>query len=255
MLENLQKEIKAFNPIIIIPARMGSIRLPGKPMLDIAGKPMIMRVWEKAVNSDIGPVLVATDDRKILNCIDSNGGKAILTNRSHNSGSDRVFEAIEIFDKQRKFDLIINLQGDMPLINPEIIKVLAQSVKTEEITSLVSLAKPEDIKESSSVKVAVSWDEEKKNSNISGKALFFSRSPIPYNAKNYWNHIGIYAWKRDALSKFVKSPQSQLEVLEKLEQLRALEMGMSIRVIKTDFSTIGVDTSKDLKKVRAMISE
>ena len=172
MLENLQKEIKAFNPIIIIPARMGSIRLPGKPMLDIAGKPMIMRVWEKAVNSDIGPVLVATDDRKILNCIDSNGGKAILTNRSHNSGSDRVFEAIEIFDKQRKFDLIINLQGDMPLINPEIIKVLAQSVKTEEITSLVSLAKPEDIKEPSSVKVAVSWDEEKKNSNISGKAYF-----------------------------------------------------------------------------------
>ena len=152
----------------------------------------------------------------------------------HDSGL-RGFEAIEIFDKQRKFDLIINLQGDMPLINPEIIKVLAQSVKTEEITSLVSLAKVEDIKEPSSVKVAVSWDEEEKNSNISGKALFFSRSPIPYNAKNYWNHIGIYAWKRDALSKFVKSPQSQLEVSEKLEQLRALEMGMSIRVIKTDF--------------------
>ena len=115
---------------------------------------------------------------------------------------------------------------------------------------MVSLSKSEDIKEPSSVKVAVSWDEEKKNSNISGKALFFSRSPIPYNAKNYWNHIGIYAWKRDALSKFVKSPQSQLEVSEKLEQLRLIESGITIKCFKISKAPLAVDTLQDLHKAR-----
>ena len=252
----LEKKHRAFNPIIIIPARLGSSRLPKKPLIDICGKPMIVHVWEKAVESGIGPVLVATDNTEILNKIVENGGKAVLTEISHSSGSDRVFEAVERFDENKKYDLVVNLQGDMPLINPKIIKNLVKSVQSEEITSLVSLAKLDDIKEESNVKVAISWDKEKNTLKLSsGKALFFSRLPIPHNAKNYWHHIGVYAWKRDALFKFVQSPQSDLEISENLEQLRALEIGMSIRVIKTDFPTIGVDTFRDLEKVRSMISK
>ena len=244
------------NTAIIIPTRLGAQRFPNKPLAKINNLPMIIHGLNRAKESKVGEVFVATPDKEIIEVVKKNGGKAVLTEISHSSGSDRVFEAVERFDENKKYDLVVNLQGDMPLINPKIIKNLVKSVQSEEITSLVSLAKLDDIKEESNVKVAISWDKEKNTLKLSsGKALFFSRLPIPHNAKNYWHHIGVYAWKRDALFKFVQSPQSDLEVSENLEQLRALEIGMSIRVIKTDFPTIGVDTFKDLEKVRSMISK
>lgn len=246
-----KEQNKTFKPIIIIPSRISSVRLPKKALKLIDGKEMIWHVWSNAQGIGIGPVLVATDCEEIASIIHDNGGNAILTNKNHNSGSDRVYEALLKFDPSEKYDLIINLQGDMPFFDPDIIVNLLSHIQDEDITTLVSLAKKSEITDPNVVKVAMSWDNNMKNF---GKSLYFSRSSIPFNSREYWHHIGIYAWKRNSLKKFISLSPSQLETIEKLEQLRALENGMEIKALKVKDAPIGVDTQKDLDRVRTLIN-
>ena len=234
-------------PLIIIPSRLGSTRLQEKALKIINGKPMIWHVWSNALEADLGPVVVATDSEKISNIINAKGGKAILTDSKHQSGSDRVYEALNKFDNSFNYDLIINLQGDMPVFDPKVLQNLVSKIKSEDITTLVCKANVDEISDPNVVKAVISWD---KNDEDHGTALYFSRSKVPYNAPIYWHHIGIYAWKRDSLKKFISLPVSNLEKTEKLEQLRALENGMVIKAVKTKDNFIGVDTQKDLNKVR-----
>ena len=237
-------------PLIIIPSRLGSTRLQEKALKIINGKPMIWHVWSNALKADLGPVVVATDSEKISNIINAKGGKAILTDSKHQSGSDRVYEALNKFDNSFNYDLIINLQGDMPVFDPKVLQNLVSKIKSEDITTLVCKANVDEISDPNVVKAVISWD---KNDEDHGTALYFSRSKVPYNAPTYWHHIGIYAWKRESLKKFISLPVSNLEKTEKLEQLRALENGMVIKVVKTKDNFIGVDTQKDLNKVRNKI--
>tara|TARA_B100000683_G_scaffold172985_1_gene166658 strand:- start:812 stop:1555 length:744 start_codon:yes stop_codon:yes gene_type:complete len=237
-------------PLIIIPSRLGSTRLQEKALKIINGQPMIWHVWSNALKADLGPVVVATDSKKISNVIDAKGGNAILTDTNHHSGSDRVYEALCKFDPNFNYDLIINLQGDMPIFDPKVLQNLVSKIKSEDITTLVCKANLDEISDPNVVKAVISWD---KNDKDNGTALYFSRTQVPYNALTYWHHIGIYAWKRKSLKKFISFPVSNLEKTEKLEQLRALENGMIIKAVKTKENFIGVDTQKDLNKVRNKI--
>jgi len=246
-----KEQNKTFKPIIIIPSRIASVRLPKKALKVIDGKAMIWHVWSNAKSMDIGPVLVATDCEEIADIIRVNGGNAILTSQDHKSGSDRVYEALLKFDPSENYDLIINLQGDMPCFETAIIANLLSHIQGEDITTLVSLAKKSEISDPNVVKVAMSWDNNVKNF---GKAVYFSRSSIPFNSREYWHHIGIYAWKRNSLKKFISLSPSQLETIEKLEQLRALEYGMQIKALKVKNAPIGVDTQNDLDRVRSLIN-
>ena len=251
MLQPLET-YKSYNPIIIIPARMGSSRLFGKPLKKIQGKPMIWHVWSRALKCNIGPVFVATDSIKIAEQIESEGGQTVLTSESHPSGSDRVFEALEKIDSKKKYDLVINLQGDIPSFETKYLKLLVSYIGSYDLCTFVVKAKNNEINNHSIVKTVVSWD---KDNGKHGKAIYFSRNSVPFGAEKFWHHIGIYAWKRNSLEKFVQLPPSQLETEEKLEQLRALEFGMDIRVVKIIKPPLSVDTEEDLLKVRELMKE
>lgn len=233
--------------IIIIPARAAASRLPNKPLVDIAGKPMIQHVWERAIGADIAPVYVATDDRSIAHVIEQAGGRAVLTRVDHPSGSDRVFEAVEKIDPQKQFQHILNLQGDLPDMPAEIPRQLANVLENNDcdLATLVTKASAEEAKKSQVVKAVVSWKD-----HGFGDALYFSRANIPTGTSVKYHHIGVYGWHRSALSRFVTLSPSSLELAEKLEQLRALEAGMSIAVAEIDSAPGGVDTVEDLKAVR-----
>ncbi len=233
--------------IIIIPARFGASRLPGKPLADICGKPMIQLVWERALAADMAPVYVATDDRAIADVIISAGGKAIMTRSDHCSGSDRVFEAIEIIDPNKSISQILNLQGDLPDLSTDIPHMLSAILDRKEVdlATLVTPISAEDAARSQVVKAVVSWQDA-----TFGRALYFSRSVVPSGTSDLWHHIGVYGWRRDALARFVRLPPSPLEQVEKLEQLRALEAGMAIVVGKIATSPGGVDTFEDLEAAR-----
>ena len=163
---------------------------------------------------------------------------------------ENIYEALNKFDNSFNYDLIINLQGDMPIFDPKVLQNLVSKIKSEDITTLVCKANLDEISDPNVVKAVISWD---KNDKDNGTALYFSRTQVPYNALTYWHHIGIYAWKRKSLKKFISFPVSYLEKTEKLEQLRALENGMIIKAVKTKENFIGVDTQKDLNKVRNKI--
>ena len=233
--------------IIIIPARIAACRLPNKPLVDIAGKPMIQHVWERAMGADIAPVYVATDDRSIVDVIEQAGGRALLTRVDHPSGSDRVFEAVEKIDPQKQFQHILNLQGDLPDMPAEIPRQLANVLENNDcdLATLVTKASAEEADKPQVVKAVVSWKD-----HGFGDALYFSRANIPTGTSVKYHHIGVYGWNRSALSRFVNLPPSSLELAEKLEQLRALEAGMSIAVAEIDSAPGGVDTVEDLKAVR-----
>ena len=233
--------------IIIIPARLAASRLPNKPLADIAGKPMIQHVWEQAMAADLAPVYVATDDRSIADVIEQAGGRAVVTKTSHPSGSDRVFEAVEIIDTQQQFQHILNLQGDLPDMPAEIPRRLAAVLDHNhcDLATLVTKASAEEAKKPQVVKAVVSWKD-----HGFGDALYFSRASIPTGASYKYHHIGVYGWHRSALSRFVTLPPSPLELAEKLEQLRALEAGMRIAVAEIDSAPGGVDTIEDLQAVR-----
>jgi len=235
-------------PIILIPARMGSNRLPGKPLADIGGKPMICRVLEVALAADLGPVAVATDDDRIAEQVRAAGGQAVMTDSDLPSGSDRIWQALCQLDPDETYCRVINLQGDLPELAPAALRVLDR-VLLESGSDLATLVCPADAAEASQpqlVKAVVSWDHPER-----GRALYFSRSPVPHGSDHFWHHIGIYGWSRAALARFVALPPSELEQTEKLEQLRALQAGMQIAVAPLDSAPPGIDTQADLDAARA----
>ncbi|EFW29851.1 3-deoxy-manno-octulosonate cytidylyltransferase [Selenomonas artemidis] len=231
--------------LCIIPARYASTRLPGKPLRDIAGKPMIVRVYERALRARlVQDVVVATDDERIRAAVEAHGGRAVMTRADHATGTDRL---AEVAARMTDYDLIINVQGDEPLIEPSVIDALVEPFLADE-TLTMATAKTE----------IMDGAEQENPNNVkvitdkSGNALYFSRARIPYarvpGAKVY-KHIGIYAYRRDFLLAYARMAQTPLELSESLEQLRALENGYRIRVVETDAVFIGVDTEEDLAAV------
>lgn len=241
--------------IIVIPARLASTRLPNKPLADINGKPMIVRVMEQAVSANLGPVLVACCGSEIKDIVESNGGIAIETDPNLPSGSDRIIEALRQFDPDNSFDNIINLQGDLPLVQPELIRASLLPITNfgYDIGTLgAKIENSADINNPNVVKIAASaW--QRHPDIVLAKAIYFSRLAVPANAQDHYHHIGIYAYKRSALDRFVNLPPSHLELTEKLEQLRALEAGMTIGVGLVEAVPLSVDTPDDLEQVRAIL--
>lgn len=240
------------DPVILIPARMASTRLPNKPLADILGEPMIVHVWRRAMESGVGPVVVATDEPRIVDALAKVGGVAVLTRADHPSGSDRIFEALEIFDPEGRHDVVVNVQGDLPTIDP---KAIAAAV--------VPLSDPAvDI---ATLAVEITDEEEKTNPNVVKpiatpigpgrlRALYFTRATAPTGPGPLHHHVGLYAYRRKALERFVALPPSPLETRERLEQLRALEAGMRIDVVLVDDVPLGVDTPHDLERARAILA-
>lgn len=232
-------------PVILIPARMASSRLPGKPLANIHGKPMIVHVLDRAENSNIGPVYVACAETEIAKSVSQYGGQAIQTDADLPSGTDRVRAAIDKIDPDEKHDIVINLQGDMPTIEPEVIvtvlKVLQDNPDCDIATAAVKTLDADEISDPNVVKAVITTN---------GRALYFTRATAPSGEGPVLHHIGVYAYRRTALSKFCELPPSPLEKRERLEQLRALEAGMTIYVAVVKASPIGVDTQADLERVR-----
>lgn len=236
--------------LIIIPSRLLSTRLPNKPLADICGEPMIVHVWRRAMESNIAPVIVACDDTRVCDVINKVGGEAILTNPDLPSGTDRIYSALKRLNKP--YEIIINLQGDLPCINPTIIKDVLLPFKNSKVdisTLAVKIKNKEDLENPNVVKVALSL----KQGETVGRAIYFSRNLIPANKGEFFHHIGIYAFKYKSLCDFIKLPTSVLEEREKLEQLRALEDGMRIDVSIVDEVPLSVDTGDDLNKVREFL--
>lgn len=237
------------NPIIIIPARMASTRLPGKPLAAINGKPMIMHVVERALQAGIGPVAVAAGDQAIVDAVRAAGGTAVLADAEVPSGTDRVNLALQALDPEGRHDVVVNLQGDFPTLNPaDLHAVLAPLAEPGvDIGTLVCpIADAHELATESFVKCACAFPEGVRVA----PGLYFSRSPIPWGPGPHWHHIGIYAFRRPALARFVALPASPLENREKLEQLRALEAGMRIGVARIEHGPFGVDTPHDLERAR-----
>lgn len=226
--------------IIIIPARMGSTRLPNKPLADIGGKPMVVRVMEQALKANVGEVIVACAEQEIKTAVEKAGGTAILTPPDLPSGTDRIYHAA----RRTPHDVIINLQGDMPLIDPKLIQKVLEPLNNPAVdiaTLVTQVNNAADKNNPNKVKAILSQN---------GRALYFTRAAAPHGDDQFYYHIGIYAYRRAALEKFVKLPPSPLELREKLEQLRALEAGMYIAAAIVDAEPLGVDTPEDLEKVR-----
>ena len=239
-------------PVIIIPARMASTRLPGKPLAEIAGEPMIVKVWRQAMRAALGPVLVAAAEPEIALAVDRVGGRAVLTEPALASGSDRIFAALEIADPDSLFDAVVNLQGDLPDIDPLALRRVVEVLETSgaDIATLAApIDDPADHDNPNVVKPIVAWD----TSGESGRALYFTRARAPSGEGPLYHHVGIYAYTRSALKRFVSLPQSPLESREKLEQLRALEAGMRIEVARIDAVPLSVDTPADLARARKLL--
>jgi len=240
------------NPVIVIPARMAAQRLPNKPMADIGGEPMIVHVWRRAMEAKIGPVIVATDAPEIITAVENAGGIAILTRADHPSGSDRIFEAVEKFDPAGRHDVIVNVQGDLPTIDPKIIAASMAPLADPavDIATLAAIIRREEEKAASHVVKAVGSPLSKNHL----RALYFTRATAPWGEGDLLHHIGLYAYRRAALKRFISLPPSALEQREKLEQLRALENGMRIDIVVVDTVPLGVDTPDDLERARAMLA-
>ncbi|MCH4166233.1 MAG: 3-deoxy-manno-octulosonate cytidylyltransferase [Megasphaera sp.] len=236
------------NFICIIPSRYASTRLPGKPLADIAGKPMIQRVYEQAIQAKkLAAVVVAVDNPKVYDAVVTFGGHAVMTRENHANGTDRLAEAVEHFPHA---DVIVNVQGDEPLIAPDIIDDLCRAFEAEPSLQMATVAAPlkeEEYNDPAAVKVVMNRNDE---------AMYFSRSLIPYprhpfdNTIQPYKHIGIYAYRRDFLLRYAAMEQTPAEQVESLEQLRVLENGYKIKVIKTQHEFIGIDTPDDLKHIR-----
>lgn len=238
--------------IVIIPARMGASRLPGKPLADIAGKPMIVRVFQRVAAAGIGPVVVAAGEREIASVIEDAGGTAVLTDPALASGTDRVFAALEIVDAAGSHAEVLNVQGDLPLLEPGYVAAAHRAllVSGADIATLAApITDDADFDNPSAVKAVVAWDGDR----AYGRALYFTRARAPYGDGPLYHHIGIYAFRRAALERFVALPPSPLERRENLEQLRALEAGMTIAVARVEKVPQSVDTPDDLDKVRTTV--
>lgn len=237
---------------IIIPARYGSSRLEGKPLLKVCEKPVIQWVYEKAQQAKLADmIIVATDDERIFNAVKAFGGEVEMTSVNHKCGSDRIREVAE---RHPEIAYIVNLQGDEPLIKPESIDAVARNVQEDDkadISTLIRvLTDEEEINNPNLVKCVV---------DNNGYALYFSRSKIPYernkNVATFYGHLGIYGYKRDALMKMTSLPQTPLEKAESLEQLRAIENGMKIKTSVVDFVPVGIDTAEDLEKFKQIVAQ
>ncbi|MGC1301604.1 MAG: 3-deoxy-manno-octulosonate cytidylyltransferase [Caulobacteraceae bacterium] len=235
--------------IVLIPARMAATRLPNKPLADIGGVPMIVRVLRQAELANVGPVAVAAGDPEVVEAVERAGGRAVLTAPSLPSGSDRIMAALEALDPTGRFDTVINLQGDMPFVAPEVTaacaELLAREPDCDIATVVASEASPADRTNLDVVKAVLALAE---GANA-GRALYFTRSVL-YGDAPVWRHIGIYGYRRDALARFTAAPPSPLERREKLEQLRALELGMRIDAAVIPAAPISVDTPADLEAAR-----
>jgi 3-deoxy-manno-octulosonate cytidylyltransferase (CMP-KDO synthetase) len=241
------------HPIIVIPARLQATRLPNKPLADIHGEPMIVHVMRRAEAAKIGPVLVACAEAEIEAAVRKAGGQAVLTDPNHPSGSDRIFEALSRFDPSGKYDVVVNVQGDLPTLDPRIVAdaLLPLADPSVDISTLVAEIKIEEERTNPNVvKAVVAFAE---GSRVA-RALYFSRATVPANEGPHWHHIGLYAYRREALARFVALPQGILERREKLEQLRALENGMRIDAVCVDTVPLGVDTPADLERARALLA-
>ena len=242
------------NPIVIIPARLASTRLPNKPVADIHGVPMIVHVWRRAMAADVGPVVVAAGDAEIADAVHSVGGQAILTDPAHLSGSDRIFEALEHVDPDGQHDVVVNLQGDLPTIEPEALRQVTELLSRDAVdigtlAAAITVAKERNDPNVVKAIVAISQEEN------CGRALYFTRAEAPSGPGPLYHHIGIYAYRRASLARFVALPPGVLELRERLEQLRALEAGMRIDVALTTSVPLGVDTEADLIAVRKLLGQ
>ena len=238
--------------LIIIPARMAATRLPGKPLAEIHGAPMIVHVLRRAREAEIGPVVVATDAPEVALAVEKAGGRAVLTRADHASGSDRIFEALGQVDRERSAKIIVNVQGDLPTLAPSAIAA-ALTPLADAAVDIATLA------------AAITVAKERTDPNVVKvvgtavapgrlRALYFTRATAPAGEGPLYHHIGLYAFRRPVLERFVKLPPSPLERREKLEQLRALEVGMRIDVALVDTVPLGVDTPEDLEKARAVLT-
>ncbi len=241
------------SPIILIPARLASTRLPDKPLADIAGAPMIVQVMRRSEEAGIGRVVIAAAEEEIVKAVEQAGGEAVLTDPDLPSGSDRVYEALNKVDPDGAHDVILNVQGDLPTLDPTIIKAALEVLETTpaDISTLVAEISDEQEKTNPNVVKAVLSMEEGARA---GRALYFTRATAPANEGPLYHHIGLYGYRREALARFVALPPSPLEIREKLEQLRALEAGMRIDAALVDTVPLGVDTPADLEKARAELS-
>ena len=241
--------------LAVIPARFASTRLPGKPLVPLVGKPMIERVWDRVRQaSSVAGVLVATDDERIRSAVQAFGGEAVMTRSDHRTGTERI---AEVAASRKDVDIFVNVQGDEPLIDPAAIDQAVEAIEADSEVNISTLAVPisnaPDIMDPNVVKVVLDFD---------GNALYFSRAPIPWVRDRggpvhaqHLKHLGLYAFRRDALLEFATFPQGDLERVEQLEQLRWLENGYRIRVAETEHDSVSVDVPEDVKRVEALLSK
>jgi len=239
--------------VILIPARMASTRLPGKPLADIAGRPMIVHVAERAREADLGRVVVATDTEEVAAAVRSHGFEAVMTRSDHQSGSDRIHEALQALDPERRVEIIVNVQGDLPTIEPATIRAAFSPLNDNAVdiaTLGVEIVREEETTNPNVVKIVGS-----PLSPTRLRALYFTRATAPWGEGALYHHIGLYAYRRAALERFVSLQPSALEKREKLEQLRAMEAGMRIDAEIVESVPLGVDTPEDLERAQYMLSK
>lgn len=239
-------------PLILIPARMAATRLPGKPLADIGGLPMIVHVLRRAEQTGIGRVAVATDAQEIAAAVTAHGGEVVMTRADHPSGSDRIFEAVSKLDPAGQAPIVINLQGDFPTIQPDQIHAVLAPLEDPAVDIATLAAEIHTEEESTNPNVVKVIGSPMSATRL--RALYFTRATAPYGDGPRYHHIGLYAYRREALTRFVGLPPSPLEQREKLEQLRALEAGMRIDVTIVDTVPRGVDTPADLETARRILT-
>ena len=244
------------NPIVLIPTRLAAARLPNKPLADIAGMPMILHVWRRSVAAEIGPVIVACGDREIAELVEKAGGRAIMTDPDLPTGSDRIHAAVTMLDPDRAHDAVINVQGDMPMLDPAAIRLAVAALadpETDIATLAAEIGDPVALHDISVNKVAAGFRDPARPA----RALYFSKAPVPWGEGPHYEHVGLYAYRRAALDRFVSLPRGVLEQRERLEQLRALEAGMRISVSLIDPAQLGVqvDTPADLDRARQLMRQ
>ena len=245
-------------PLVLIPARMASTRLPGKPLADIHGSPMIVHCLRRAEEAGLGPVVVACAEPEIREAVEAAGGRAVLTDPDLPSGSDRIFQALERLDPAGTYDVIVNLQGDLPTLDPAILRAVVAPLEADAAidiaTPVVEITDVAERHNPNVVKAAVVFPTDGRRA----RALYFSRTPVPWagveDSAPLYHHIGVYAYRRQALARFVALPPAPLELRERLEQLRALAAGMRIEAVRVDTLPLGVDTPADLARARERLA-
>lgn len=237
--------------LLMIPARMASTRLPGKPLADINGRAMILHVLDRAREADIGRPVICTDSIEIAETVRADGGEAVMTSPDHPSGSDRIFEALQAMDPGNRVEVVVNVQGDLPTIEPALIRACRDALIEGEadLATLVTEIRDEAERTDPNVVKAIGTPAGRNRL----RALYFTRATAPWGEGPLYHHIGLYAWDRTALGRFVSLPPSPLEQRERLEQLRALENGMRIDCAIVDTAPLGVDTPEDLERARQML--